>query len=399
MNPPDLDQALRDAASALQRGGRAEARALLLEVVAADENRLEAWLMLARAVDDRADQTTAYENALALDPHNAVALRGLADLRGPVKPGGDAASGPMSAAAAPPAHTSHAAPLDSVQALDDPYQCVYCGAPAPAELRRCPECGRNLMVVTGRGSMSDSLRNVIVAAILVIGLTLTGAILVSVFSAGANKFNDFVYDKYPFVSWLVGDYRTWSPGLTLAIQASQYVGALAMIMALVGLAAQMAPAYYAAAGLLVLSLPWMLICWREGYVGPVLALGTGAASLAALALLFAAQPDFQVNAVRRRCAVDPRVKGGEPLQRLGHIAKNNGEWALALAYWRAAVAAMPNQADYYKDLAIAYAQVGYYARALKALDEFARLTPNPRDFAPMRDLIVQKQARDPAPRG
>jgi tetratricopeptide (TPR) repeat protein len=389
MNPPDIDQALHEAAAALKRGQKAEARALLLQVVEADETRVDAWLWLSAAVEDRQDQITALENVLALDPQHSAALKGLAQLRGGEAP---------PPAEPPPAAYGRPGPIESVHALDDPYQCLYCGAPAPAELRRCPECGRGLMMNTGRSQMSDSLRNAANALILVISLTAAGAILVSVFIQG-GAFNNYLYDHYPFLGWLVGDFRAWTTRPTVIVQAGQYASVVVLLVVLLGLAYQLAPAYYAAAGLLSLNLLWLVFCWLEGYLGPVLAALTGAASVVALALLFAAQPDFRVNPVRRRCAVDSRIKGGEPLHRLGHIAKNNGEWALAVAYWRAAVAAAPNRADFYKDLAIGYAQIGHYARAFKALDEFARLAADPSDFTPMQTLIRQKQTQDPAPRG
>ncbi|MCU0491837.1 MAG: hypothetical protein MUD01_09635 [Chloroflexaceae bacterium] len=69
---------LYDGAVALQQGDRELARDLLMRVVEADETVEEAWLWLSGAVEDEADQRTALENVLALNPANEAAKRGLA---------------------------------------------------------------------------------------------------------------------------------------------------------------------------------------------------------------------------------------------------------------------------------------------------------------------------------
>jgi hypothetical protein len=72
-----LAELLYEGAFALQQGNKARALELLIQVVEADETIEEAWLWLSGAVDDPADQRTALENVLALNPHNEHARYGL----------------------------------------------------------------------------------------------------------------------------------------------------------------------------------------------------------------------------------------------------------------------------------------------------------------------------------
>jgi len=74
---PRLAELLHEGAVALQQGNKPRALELLMQVVEADETIEEAWLWLSGAVDDPADQRTALENVLALNPNNEHALYGL----------------------------------------------------------------------------------------------------------------------------------------------------------------------------------------------------------------------------------------------------------------------------------------------------------------------------------
>jgi tetratricopeptide (TPR) repeat protein len=63
--------------AALRAGDRPRARELLSAAVRADPRSAQAWLWLAGALDDHAQQRECLERALALDPQNAAARRGL----------------------------------------------------------------------------------------------------------------------------------------------------------------------------------------------------------------------------------------------------------------------------------------------------------------------------------
>src|SRR5215213_8880335 len=63
---------------AARAGNREEARALLMQVVEADERNEQAWLWLAGVVDAPEDIRTCLQNVLDLNPSNQQAQQGLA---------------------------------------------------------------------------------------------------------------------------------------------------------------------------------------------------------------------------------------------------------------------------------------------------------------------------------
>ncbi|MCG3212004.1 MAG: hypothetical protein FOGNACKC_05651 [Anaerolineae bacterium] len=72
---------LEDAIQHIRMGNRAEGRALLEDLLDADENNEDIWLWLSTVVDSDDDREICLENVLALDPNNVVALRGIEALR------------------------------------------------------------------------------------------------------------------------------------------------------------------------------------------------------------------------------------------------------------------------------------------------------------------------------
>jgi tetratricopeptide (TPR) repeat protein len=229
------------------------------------------------------------------------------------------------------------------------------------------------------------------------------AAISSLYIVVASSTGDGFVVRYIFeglgLQWLFGDYLAWTQPLTTIVMWVQIMLPILMAFAVLALAYQVTFVYYASIGLWGLNVLWSVTRWTFGYGGLGLMIGDIVASVFTLFFIFATQPDFQVNLVRLRCAVDSRMKGGEPLHNLGLIYRKEGKWALAVTYWRAAIAAMPNKPEFYKDLAIGYAEIGYYKRALNTLDEFARQSPEDKDIGTMRTLIDEKRAADLKPKG
>ena len=63
---------------ALLAGRRSQARDLLLEYIAQDEQNDEAWLWVSGCMDEWEDIQVALENCLDCNPHNIRAQQGLA---------------------------------------------------------------------------------------------------------------------------------------------------------------------------------------------------------------------------------------------------------------------------------------------------------------------------------
>jgi hypothetical protein len=74
------DDLMKRGIAALEAGRKAEARTLLVQVLRQDKRNEMAWLWLSGAVDTDAERCACLEGVLALDPHNAVAQRGLEHL-------------------------------------------------------------------------------------------------------------------------------------------------------------------------------------------------------------------------------------------------------------------------------------------------------------------------------
>ncbi len=119
------------AREALRGGERERARQLLLQAVEYDRDHSDAWLWLSATTDDPQEQKIYLEWAIAANPANAAAKRGLGLLTGQIK-----AADLAPAAGAPQPEAAQ--------------------APAPAEVERtftCPQCGGALRYEPGTGGL------------------------------------------------------------------------------------------------------------------------------------------------------------------------------------------------------------------------------------------------------
>ncbi len=382
MIPAELDRMLQDGIAAVKSGQRERGRELLLQVVEADERNEQGWYWLGLAVDDPADKIVALENVLAINPANQTAQTALRKLT----------TSPQTSLASAFTHIAPSAPpLESISALDDPCQCVYCGAPAGRSDSRCPECKRSLLTKRAL-EKSRELPIPMRLTVLLMLLQMNLAIIESqVLRAGAN----FLFEGLRLNDYFGRAPETWLP----LLQGVAGARAIILFALIIGLIYRLTMAYYAAAGVMVTDILWVGFRLGTGLIGPVSAVVEIVTDLAACYFLFSSDRSFAVNAERALCVLDRGAKGGVDLNHRGHLYKREGKWALAVAHWRAAVAAMPNQSEFYKDLAIGYAQIGYYDRALQSLEEFIRQSPGHSDSAPLKELVEKKRAADPKPRG
>src|SRR5947208_10471990 len=73
-----MNDLLQQGIAAAREGRREEARALLAQVVEADERNEQAWLWLAGVVTEPEEMRICLENVLDLNPDNVKAQQGLA---------------------------------------------------------------------------------------------------------------------------------------------------------------------------------------------------------------------------------------------------------------------------------------------------------------------------------
>jgi hypothetical protein len=115
---PRTRSLLRQAGRVAEAGKRAAAEKMYREIVEEAPDVAEAWLGLAQTVRDADEKESAFERALALDPENKAAIRGLAALRDPE--------------AAQAAEWAEAIADDVDPAIVEPEAPVIASAPKPA---------------------------------------------------------------------------------------------------------------------------------------------------------------------------------------------------------------------------------------------------------------------------
>lgn len=72
---------LNDAIEFIRTGQKVEGRQILEDLLDVDENNEQVWLWLSTVVDTNEDREICLENALAIDPNNVIASKGLEALR------------------------------------------------------------------------------------------------------------------------------------------------------------------------------------------------------------------------------------------------------------------------------------------------------------------------------
>jgi tetratricopeptide (TPR) repeat protein len=113
-----------------------------------------------------------------------------------------------------------------------------------------------------------------------------------------------------------------------------------------------------------------------GWTGIMIGFVAAGIALGGFTTLSAASVNFTVNSQRYRVLPEGRLKSGIAFLKLGKEYQRMGMWAMAVAQYRAAVAAAPDRAEHYKALGIGYNKLGRTDRALRALEQAVRLDPS-----------------------
>jgi tetratricopeptide (TPR) repeat protein len=372
---------LKDAVAALQNGNRVRACDLLLRVIQKDRNDEAAWWWLYQAEDDTPSQMRALEHVLRLNPQHAEAQQALIDVRQK-----------QLAAAQPESFTFLTGPApDGDGDLDDQFQCPYCGQRTGVDDRRCPHCRGGLFVRVARSGGSASLRLVA----LLIGISLAAGVIEMIGPALALGVTPGTADRtsfqgllaFPVVALFFGNFlqlsrptallllqiyvvRTgWLAAILLSVRGRWRLGFDAALIS--GVADLLLSAY-------------LLVSGELGVAGAVL---NGALALAIGILLFGLSDEFALNPERLLVKPAATARSALDFYKLGHQYRQRGMWAMAVAQWRKAVGLAPQVPQYYKHLGIGYAQIKYFDRSLRALEEGRRQAPDDRDIAEVIALV------------
>jgi tetratricopeptide (TPR) repeat protein len=399
MEAAELQQKLKDGISAIRGGDRERGRALLLQVVGADDRIEPAWLWLSAAVDDPADKLVALENVLVLNPNNAQAQAQVRSLREQLgiaqgAPPPEQASAPERAAPARLEAASHLTPLPgtSIDFDDDPYQCAYCGRLTHDTDNACPHCGRNLLVwgKWGGGSYQYAL-------LLLCGLDLQVSFVEAIgpsiaigISKGIDPSTAIFFSKLPMVTALLGDFLNLSGSRAVIILTAAVVRCALWLGLTYLFYNDVESAFAVAIGVTLLDAAWTGVGYWMGFLGPGAAMvNLGLAGLILLFTVPAVMSRSQAR-VRLRVDLDRDARSAAELYKHGRKYQQKGQWALAALHWRRATVLNPNEPLFYQALGLAQMELGRYPQALATLSEGARRAPNDAEF---KTLIEAARAK------
>ena len=444
-----VDQTLQAGISAVQEGDKAQARTLLLQVVEQDDRIEQAWYWLSLAVEDAEDKILALENVLVLNPEHEVAQSNLDWWRQRVRyeredhsarratvepvqelladPGTPSSSEDQSDSSGIFAAATHSSiQLATEPTLDlgtpfllskdeeaepeyatalgrdgayDPNQCIYCGYLAAFEDRRCPDCKRKLVTPRERTRIASGYLKsgrvvlILLAALAVFEFLLTYYI-VRTPGESLNLALDFMTN---FIGYrlVFGDIISLDAPVVVALLGAHTLRVLLYIVVLVGLFVRLNFSFYLSILLLAVEVLFAGYRFTNEFSGLGLLIISVTLGLLGLYLLFASERDFDVAEERVRCEPDKAAKSAKELSRRGYKFSQEGKWGLAVSHFQGAVATMPDELQLYKQLALGYAQIGRYRRALRALEEAQRRQPQDTDAAELIAMVKDQQANDP----
>jgi tetratricopeptide (TPR) repeat protein len=417
---------LREGIAAAKAGQRERARDLLMRVVEQDEENLAAWLWLSGVVDGLDDKEVCLENALALDPANEAARKGLEWVRRkkeaalpPRRPASPAAAilgddfgrrrvaaeaGPPASPAAPePAARSNTAaaailredfarrqpppepelppPVPPPDEFADEYLCLYCAAPTRPEDRLCPACGRKLWLKVRR--RADHSSWLWVAMVMQLGGTVWPMVLpltlLAYVSLRVGVSNPF--DLIPAYLGLPGSVPPEVASAAFKIVPGVYflpfvVYFVFSSIVLAGLYLRWRPIFY-------LFLVSALLMIASSIVAAVITQGGSRLCSAAgilpgllmLLLLFQLEDDFFTDDRRLILRADRDATNGPALLASGQRYARHGMWAMAAIHLRRAVAKMPYDIAPVLMLTAVYMNLKRYDLAEKSLAQARSMDP------------------------
>lgn len=370
--------------AAVRAGDRARGRDLLLEVVAADERIEPAWLWLAAAVDDPADQLTALENALALNPHNAFArerrdaLRVQLGLAEPTPPPPSPLAPPPATSPTPVAAPDWAAQF-AIDPDDDPLQCPSCGRLTVESETRCRHCRRNLLMA-GRWQGGGYLY----VLLILLGLNVQGALV----QFGLPWFVNLL--RGPWVESILegaqlGAGLTDVPWPALAGRALLLFAVLALFLTDSRLA-------FPAAGIvLTLDVAVNGAAWALGIIPFTIAMFNLALSGAVLLISLAALFSQVIARERRFTQLDRKLFDANGYYQRGCEYARAGLLALAAVHFQKAVTLQPREAQFYKALGLTQSRLGRFAKARQALEAGQSRAPEDKEFARILEMLGKRK--------
>jgi len=431
MTTDEINLWLTDGIAAAKAGKRAEARELLLRVVDADENNLQAWLWLSGVVTTLEDREVCLQNVLALDPVNEAAQRGLAKVRAEIE-----ATPEIEPESALPHVAAEIAPETKVAfdfsdtELNDPLLCVYCAHLTREEDRQCPYCKRDLIIrfyerEQPRWIWTGWMVSMAEAIFMIGGLLVLIGILASALSV--VKYSGQGGDISQLLLLYLGQSNTvpaQAQTSVLTILPREqfflrlgyivlviivafglltrkrlfyilYVGTLAIEAALLLLSVSINRVFVAGGEASTPLQGILQVALNEALGMFVLLSGAlfGLFLLIKIVLAFAMNDDFDTRTERLWCVIDKTVRDPNGAFIRAKTYMKREMWTLAALYLQRAVSLQPSTVEYYLALAESYAQLGRYPQSLALLDDAGQLQPDSPIIPNLRGVILEMQHR------
>jgi hypothetical protein len=383
---------LRDGMAAVQAGQRGRGRALLLLVVEQSPDLEEGWWWLSQATDDLVERQQALQKVIALNPDHPQAQSRLIELRLQRLPVGPNLQ-PVLPASQPAAWGDKlpAAPLETDDGLDNPYQCPYCSEPTSSDDKRCAHCRGSLYRRVTLSGNSEPLRRLelLLGISLSVGILALAAPLLSIgFRQGSTTPANYeLLLAFPGVEAFLGNFTRMSAAVSDLLLKVLLARTALLVVLIIGLRARWRLAYYGTMLAMLADLLLSTYLLVAGHLGWAALLLQMALSFGAGLMLFAVSYEFAVNHERLLVRPDSTARGPQDFFQRGHVYRRHGQWALAVAQWRKAVGLAPHEARYYRDLGLGYAQIGRFERSLRALHEARRRSNNPAEVDQIIALV------------
>ena len=421
------DNLLEQGISAALTGRREEARALLTQVVEADDRNEQAWLWLSGLVEAPEEMRTCLENVLHLNPANPKAQQGIAWLeqRHGARPVADVAAIDALPEQSAPAVGDQSVPAEPLP-LDMPNPdavlavaelapindaCPYCGAAASPEAKRCSSCGKQLMMraagdqkrskalttlggLWSIGGIFSLLGAALVVAVLVMlqrngsfyGITIAALAKsgVSIASLYSRLLGGVVYGVFQLViARGLLKRKRWAWIVTAVLQVLQLLATLLIVV------------FFAVLSRMVLAgLPGGTSQSSSplGTVFFILVILLFVPQIIALLLLFFSYGD--VFAPMQRQVLSLGVVSPATHYNNGLDYKNRGMWYMAAQEWATAVKHAPLEPNFLHALGLAFVQLGQFDRARITLDFARQVAPADAGIVDSRALVDKMAAKN-----
>jgi tetratricopeptide (TPR) repeat protein len=423
-------QLLKEGIQAAKNGQLIQARTLLMQVIALDENNEQAWLWLSGVVETDEDRLVCLENVLALNPDQPQARKGLDRLKNARQPADSPTSTlevhkprdedieyvvrkehlPVSAAAAvlyPERQVKEWSWKDNAELLHIPevtygaataYDdicekevdiCAYCAQVVQYDETQCSKCKRKL--ITSRFRYPKASADLFIFFTLLVGTSQLFFIQLLMDLITSAHSLTMVYHLALFLilfalAMVIFFRQFW------AYTASILILILIFLTMVLDLATGLAEIEVAntQSGIEFLQLlaqsPFVTL------LSPLLELMAPLQMVAVfLALLygfFRVGPDFERVQRRQIAQVEKGLRDASTFYATGKMYAKEGMWASAVLHYRRAAAHEPNRPYFHIVTGQAYARLGFYRRAMDAYTSARRLATDKKVIVEIESMIA-----------